>query len=106
MTRRVRAGDLSRIDLELAAYLGHAPARVALGPSVLSRGPYFGGWAQGDFTADELARSDLAFWIRGLERWGVPVLVRALVAVGRLALPRIEAERARVHDLRLAIAAT
>lgn len=68
LAARLRAGTLSLAGLELAAYLGDDAARAVLGPSVLARGPRFGGWAKGELTDVELAWSDLNMWILGLER--------------------------------------
>lgn len=63
---RVRAGDLSRERLDLAVHLHHPPALRALG------------------RADADAGSTLPAWVIELERWGRPVLVRALVAAAKL----------------------
>lgn len=58
LLQRVRVGELSRHQLELAAYLHHLPALVALGREVGSVG-------------------DLSCWVEGLERWGREVCARA-----------------------------
>jgi len=79
---RTAAGDLPAERLMLAAYLGHEAARTA----------------DGDALA---APDDLAEWVRGLERWGKEVLVRAAVAAARRVLPLWERKRAgdrRPHD--------
>lgn len=65
---RVRLGQLARDRLELACHLGHPPALVALGQE---------GWQP----------PGLREWVLELERWGRPVVVRALVAAARVVHP-------------------
>lgn len=72
LLERVRQGLLDPARLELAAYLGHPPARQAL----LERAPE--------------ASGDLEAWVRGLADWGPGAWVRAAVAAARLVLPSWE----------------
>lgn len=58
---RESTGDLDRESLCLASYCGHAPARMVCRVD-----------APGGFVS----------WAEGLERWGCPALVRALLSVG------------------------
>jgi len=64
LLERVRAGDLSRERLELAAYCGHQGARAA---------------SAGDAPA---APQGLGDWGRGLEPWGKEPCVRAALSAG------------------------
>ncbi len=78
LVQRVRSGALSRERLELAAYLGHPPARVAHGDSIFGAGA-------------EAGIVDLEAWVRGLDhrragRWPLAPL-RAALAATRAALP-------------------
>ena len=86
---RVRAGDLPIERLRLAAYLGHAPSREALGE-------------------EALPPADLQAWIRGLAAHPDSVLagVRAAVVAAERVLPLWEAERPNDDRPRLLIAAT
>lgn len=55
------AGDLTERRIALAAYCGHLPAQSMSS----AKGP-----------------SDLCLWGEGLEEWGVPALLRSLLAIG------------------------
>ncbi len=82
LLERVRAGTLAARDLELAAYLGHAPAREALGAS-----------------APE-APAELDRWVYALEPWGAHLCVLAALVSVRFhpewgALRRFEVPPAR-----------
>src|SRR5581483_5364002 len=67
---RRRSGELTTERLELAAYLGSAAA-----PRILGREP-------------TPPPANLANEIKGLDRWGIPVAVRAAVAIARGAMRR------------------
>lgn len=73
LLERVRAGELTRERLELAAYSGHAGARVAV-PDVRSPAP------------DARSPRGSQAWIRGLARFGPVVELRAGLHAGRLIL--------------------
>lgn len=66
LAERVRAGTLAPDRLRLAAYLGHPPAREALGDEA------------------PVLREDPDSWIRGLADWGPQAWVRAAIAAARL----------------------
>src|SRR5690242_18087499 len=59
LVERLRLGELQREALELAAYLGHSPARSALGSGA------------------PRAQGELAERLEGLEPWGPEPLLRA-----------------------------
>ena len=67
LAERVRAGTLAPNLLRLAAYLGHPPAREALGDDA------------------PVLHTDPDSLIRGLEAWGPQAWVRAALATTRLA---------------------
>lgn len=71
LLERVRRGELARERLELAAYLGHAVARLAHGDRI------FG-------AAAEAGLVDFEAWVRGLDQWP-GALVRAALAAARCA---------------------
>lgn len=79
LLERVRAGELTRERLELAAYCGHGPAVEALGAAA---GP-----------------GDLLELVTGLARFGPPVLMRAGLSMAYAALPFMG------EDRRVAVAA-
>ncbi len=67
LVERVRVGDLTEERLRLAAYLGHEPARLALGRE-----------------APAAEAGPAAGLILGLKPYGPPAFIRAAVAVARL----------------------
>lgn len=69
LLERARTGELPGERLALAAWLGHAPARLALG----GHAPH--------------APQELESWVRGLGRWGPEALARAALAAARCVLP-------------------
>ncbi len=73
---RKKLGPLAVERLDLAAYLGHEAARLAVGPE--------------RFEALPALVPDLRDWVLGLERWGIEASVRAAVAAVRLILPADE----------------
>lgn len=92
----LRAGAVQRADVELAAWCGDAAARELLGQSTLVR------------LVDELARGTIdgpapsvEAWLRGLERWGAPVLFRGLLVLVGPDLKRLEGPRGRDPERRL-----
>lgn len=83
LLERVRAGTLTRERLELAAYCGDAAARLALNVEDRASWPACG--CEGGYGADgpgacvrDGPLAHLGPWVRGLGRWGRPVLVRGL----------------------------
>lgn len=114
LLHQLRAGEIQRGRLEIAAYCGHTPARHALsgspktrwcGRSVVSGRPLFvldGGRRRkcgaGDHEpwCENIQTVDLHEWMERLGGWsesGVPpfILIRALVAHARWLLPYQEA---------------
>lgn len=77
LLERVRVGDLTRERLELAAYCGHEGARRAVGTGnddeLVER--VGNGTEAGRLGVSE----DCLRLFRGLERWGRPVIARALM---------------------------
>lgn len=71
LLERMRAGDLSRERLDLAAYCGHEGARQAIGDA--SPPPLVGG-------TPESSERSVYEWAHGLARFGKEVLVRAALA--------------------------
>jgi hypothetical protein len=87
LRERLRAGDLTQGRLELAAYLGHEPARVALGPTA----------------PDEPA--DLNALAGGLQKWGPPAVLRAVAAATRSFVDQAnDTPRTRESSIRAALA--
>lgn len=92
----LRAGAVSRADLELAAWCNDAAAREVLGESALVR------------LVDQLARGthdgpapSVEAWLRALERWGAPVLFRGLLVLVGPDLKLLEGPRGRDPGRRL-----
>lgn len=85
LRERVRAGALDDERLRLAAYVGHAAARLALATPVLSS-PY------------------VQAWIYGLQPWGVEPAQRAAVAAARRALVHVPPDTRRGRYARGALA--
>jgi len=85
LRERVRAGVLDDDRLRLAAYVGHAASRLALGTP--SFAPAF-------FQA----------WIYGLEPWGVEACQRAAIAAARCALVLLRPESRRGRHARVELA--
>ena len=71
---RLRAGELTRAQVELAAYVDHAPARRVLGDAAPAGFPY------GDF------RGELERWVRGLKPYHRLACPRAAAAAARVAI--------------------
>ncbi len=95
----LRAGAVTRADLELAAWCDEAAAREVLGDGALTR------------QVRELARGthegpapSVEAWLRGLERWGAPVLFRGLLVLVGPDLARLEGPRGRDPGRRLRLA--
>jgi hypothetical protein len=90
---RVRTGDLAPLSLRLAAHLGHAGARLAVG--VIE-------------PDDRRDVDSLRRWAAGLLAFGRPVCARAGLALARACLPGLKRaparlDRAVVEDLVLAL---
>lgn len=105
LVARLRAGDLTRERLELAAYAGHEAARACLvagppdkrtasgAPTACTACLAQGVWANYTFDTPggwhclrhATEHPDLALWLAGLSRWD-GALVRAAVAAGWVAL--------------------
>lgn len=77
---RVRAGELSRDGLRLAAYLDDGFSQEALGTEAPARSRHF------------------ARWGRGLKRWGETVCGQALIAIAPLLPGSTVAGRSYLHD--------
>lgn len=94
LAERVRVGELSRSDLELAAYCGHEAARI------VTTGDPRTGWAlwtcldymlePGDpyhedrFQWWKFDKQPFGYWLRGLERWDGALLRAARAARNHL----------------------
>lgn len=92
LTRRLRDGSLARERVELAAYCGHEWAPVVLGHGSRAATGW-PDWLVARMTNDEGGPVvGMAVWLRGLERWGHEVCVRAAVASAREALASHEDE--------------
>lgn len=91
LQERVRRGLLDEARLGLAAHLGHACARRALG---LAPAP-----------ADEGAPTELEAWLARLAPWGRVAFVRALTAAAHAVVPRFEALAPEDGRARAALAA-
>ncbi|MCO5165257.1 MAG: hypothetical protein M9894_02660 [Planctomycetes bacterium] len=76
---RLRAGDLRRERLDLAAYVGDEDARAVLDPAFPPP-------------------VDLGLWARGLARWGLEAVLRAGLAASRSAF-REEEVKDHLHGL-------
>lgn len=75
---RVRTQALPLERVELAAYLGHDPAVLALGSQRVDK--------------------PVCDWVLGLQRWGRPVVVRALVSTANLLSPELDGiQRRQLH---------
>lgn len=83
-----RAGELSREGIALAAWLGHAASRLALG---------------GD--APDPPR-ELESWVRGLARWGDEATVRAALQAARCVVPLWTERHPDARAPRVALRAT
>lgn len=77
LREQARAGEISNDDLQLAAYVGYPPARLAAG-----------------YDAPQAPRE---IWLHGLGRWGREVVVRTLIAVAEASLPTWERGNVRVR---------
>lgn len=86
LAARLRAGELSRERLELAAYCGDETARALASLKVVYRVTVLGGASKGTAATGSLWRwevadkQDLHTWARGLGTWGHEVQVRAGLA--------------------------
>ena len=94
LLERVRRGELGQDQLQLAAYLEHPAARLALEGDELQAGAAKGGgWVKNLLRRRRDDASQLAEWAQGLAPWGQRLVVRGLLAATRLALPIFAAER-------------
>lgn len=97
LTERLRCGELTRSQVELAAHCGHKAARVALGWVAGGNGRVYytrSGCSVGspDALFSGAGPEHFADWLRGLERWP-GALLRAAVAAARASLDAYVASR-------------
>lgn len=87
LLERVRAGELQRDQLELAAYCGYVAAAMAIRE------------------AAPPPPDDVVSWVEGFDRWGKPTYVRVAIAMADAALPSFTHPEGRALLERAVVAA-